>query len=256
MTWMDKVVVVTGGGSGIGETVCRRFASGGAKVAVVGRTLSKCENTADEIKASGGEAFALQADVAAEEDVKLAIRSVIGRYGKIDVLVNNAAVCPQIKLADMSFGQWNEVINCNLGSIFLMCREVIPHMLEAGGGAIVNLSSVHALATSEGYAAYAATKGGIVSMTRAVALDYAKNNIRVNAVLPGAVHTPMLESSVKRLDDDKEESIMDIWNEAQPIGRVGKTDEIASVVLFAASPDNSFMTGAVLVADGGMTIDL
>lgn len=255
MVWHDKVVVVTGGGSGIGQAVCRRFAAEGAKVAVIGRTLSKCENTAAEIAAAGGTAFAVQADVAVEEEVKQAIRSVMDRFGKIDVLVNNAAVCPQIKLTDMSFSQWNEVIGCNLGSIFLACREVIPHMLDAGGGAIVNLSSVHALATSEGYAAYAAAKGGIVSMTRAVALDYAKNNIRVNAVLPGAVHTPMLESSVKKLDDDKA-NIMQIWNDAQPIGRVGKAEEIASVVLFAASPDNSFMTGAVLVADGGMTIDL
>jgi NAD(P)-dependent dehydrogenase (short-subunit alcohol dehydrogenase family) len=255
MVWHDKVVVVTGGGSGIGQAVCRRFAAEGAKVAVIGRTLSKCENTAAEIAAAGGTAFAVQADVAVEEEVQRAIRSVMDRFGKIDVLVNNAAVCPQIKLTDMSFSQWNEVIGCNLGSIFLACREVIHHMLEAGGGAIVNLSSVHALATSEGYAAYAAAKGGIVSMTRAVALDYAKNNIRVNAVLPGAVHTPMLESSVKKLDDDKA-NIMQIWNDAQPIGRVGKAEEIASVVLFAASPDNSFMTGAVLVADGGMTIDL
>ncbi|MDF2726167.1 MAG: family oxidoreductase [Paenibacillus sp.] len=255
MVWHDKVVVVTGGGSGIGQAVCRRFAAEGAKVAVIGRTLSKCENTAAEIAAAGGTALAVQADVAVEEEVKRAIRSVLDRFGKIDVLVNNAAVCPQIKLTDMSFSQWNEVIGCNLGSIFLACREVIPHMLDAGGGAIVNLSSVHALATSEGYAAYAAAKGGIVSMTRAVALDYAKSNIRVNAVLPGAVHTPMLESSVKKLDDDKA-NIMQIWNDAQPIGRVGKAEEIASVVLFAASPDNSFMTGAVLVADGGMTIDL
>lgn len=255
MVWHNKVVVVTGGGSGIGQAVCRRFAAEGAKVAVIGRTLSKCENTAAEIAEAGGTAVAVQADVAVEEEVKRAIRSVLDRFGKIDVLVNNAAVCPQIKLTDMSFSQWNEVIGCNLGSIFLACREVIPHMLNAGGGAIVNLSSVHALATSEGYAAYAAAKGGIVSMTRAVALDYAKNNIRVNAVLPGAVHTPMLESSVKKLDDDKA-NIMQIWNDAQPIGRVGKAEEIASVVLFAASPDNSFMTGAVLVADGGMTIDL
>lgn len=255
MSWEQKVVVVTGGGSGIGQAVCRRFAAEGAKVAVVGRTLSKCEQTAAEIIASGGTALAVQADVALEEDVKQAIRSIMDHFGQIDVLVNNAAVCPQIKLTDMSFSQWNEVMSCNLGSIFLASREVIPHMLNAGGGAIVNLSSVHALATSEGYAAYAATKGGIVSMTRAVALDYAKSNIRVNAVLPGAVHTPMLESSVKRLDDDKA-NMMQIWNDSQPLGRVGKAEEIAAVVMFAASPDNSFMTGAVLVADGGMTIDL
>lgn len=255
MTWNQKVVAVTGGGSGIGRAVCMRFAAEGAKVAVIGRTISKCEETAERIAAAGGEAVAVRADVSSEADVKEAVAGIVNRYGRVDVLVNSAAICPQIKLTDMSFAQWNEVISANLGSIFLSCREVIPHMLQAGGGAIVNLSSVHALATSEGYSAYAATKGGIVSMTRAIALDYAKSNIRVNAVLPGAIHTPMLESSVKQLNDDKEK-IMEIWNEAQPLGRVGRAEEIASVVLFAASPDNSFMTGAVLVADGGMTIDL
>jgi NAD(P)-dependent dehydrogenase (short-subunit alcohol dehydrogenase family) len=143
----------------------------------------------------------------------------------------------------------------SLTSVFLYSREVIPSMVRNGGGAIVNVSSVHALATLEGYSAYAASKAGIVALTRAVALDYAKQNIRVNAVLPGAVHTPMLEGSIKRLDTPREK-IMQEWNNAQPIGRVGQPDEIASVVLFAASPDNSFMTGATLVADGGLTIDL
>jgi NAD(P)-dependent dehydrogenase (short-subunit alcohol dehydrogenase family) len=176
-------------------------------------------------------------------------------YGRIDVLINNAAICPQIRLTDLTLGQWNEVIANNLTSVFLFCREVIPAMLQGGGGTIVNVSSVHALATLGGYSAYAASKGGIVAMTRAIALDFAKQNIRVNTVLPGAVQTPMLESSVKQMDTPREE-IMREWNEAQPIGRVGQPEEIASVVLFAASPDNSFMTGATLVADGGMTIDL
>lgn len=254
-SWTGKTVIVTGGGGGIGRAIAHRFAAAGAAVAVVNRTAAKAERVAAEIREAGFEATAMAADVSSEADVRRVVRDTLEKYGQIDVMVNNAAVCPQVRLADLSLSQWNEVITNNLTSVFLFCREVVPPMLRNGGGAIVNVSSVHALATLEGYSAYAASKGGIVAMTRAIALDYAKQNIRVNAVLPGAVQTPMLESSVKNLDTPREE-IMRQWNDSQPIGRVGQPDEIASVVLFAASPDNSFMTGATLVADGGMTIEL
>ncbi|WP_308637961.1 SDR family NAD(P)-dependent oxidoreductase [Paenibacillus silvisoli] len=254
-SWNGKVVIVTGGGSGIGRAVCHRFAREGAAVIAVDRHAESGEAVAAEIAEAGSMAAAMQADVSSEADVKRVVASTLEVYGRIDVLVNNAAVCPQMRITDMSLQGWNEVIANNLTSVFLFCREVLPVMAQNGGGAVVNVSSVHALATLDGYSAYAASKGGIVSLTRAVALDYAKQKIRVNAVLPGAVHTPMLERSIKSLDTPREE-IMKQWNEAQPIGRVGEADEIASVVLFAASPDNSFMTGAVLVADGGMTIDL
>ncbi|MBP1988431.1 SDR family NAD(P)-dependent oxidoreductase [Paenibacillus eucommiae] len=255
MSWEGKVIVVTGGGGGIGRAVSRRFAAAGASVVVVNRTAEKAERVAQEITEEGYQAVAMAADVSSEADVRRVIGDTLKLYGKIDVMVNNAAVCPQIRLTDLSLDKWNEVITNNLTSVFLFCREVIPSMVEAGGGVIVNVSSVHAVATLEGYSAYSASKGGIVSMTRAIALDYAKQNIRVNVVLPGAVQTPMLEASVKSLDTPREE-IMQQWNESQPIGRVGQPDEIASVIMFAASPDNSFMTGATLVADGGLTIDL
>jgi NAD(P)-dependent dehydrogenase (short-subunit alcohol dehydrogenase family) len=255
MSWSEKVVIVTGGGSGIGRAVAHRFAREGASVVVVNRTASKAEQVAAEICGAGWKATAMAADVSSEADVRRVVADTLNLYGKIDVMVNNAAICPQIRLTDLTLAQWNEVITNNLTSVFLFCREVIPPMIQCGGGTIVNVSSVHALATLEGYSAYSASKGGIVAMTRAIALDFAKQNIRVNTVLPGAVQTPMLESSVKQLDTPREE-IMREWNEAQPIGRVGQPEEIASVVLFAASPDNSFMTGATLVADGGMTIDL
>ena len=250
-----NIVIVTGGGSGIGRAVCHGFAREGATVVVVNRTGHKGEEVAAEIVQQGYPAIALQGDVSAEGDVRRVVAETVRRYGKIDVLVNNAAVCPQGRLTELTLEQWNHVIASNLTSVFLFCREVIPHMLQAGGGNIVNVSSVHAVATLEGYSAYAASKGGMVALTRAIALDFAKQNVRVNTVLPGAVHTPMLESSVKNLDTPRDQ-IMNTWNEAQPIGRVGTPEEIASVVLFAASQANSFMTGATLVADGGLTIDL
>jgi len=253
--WSGKTVIVTGGGGGIGRAVAIRFARAGASVIVVNRTASKAESVAGEIRELGLKAVAMAADVSSEDDVRRVVADTLALNGRIDVMVNNAAVCPQIRLTDLSLAQWNEIITNNLTSVFLFSKEVIPSMIDNGGGVIVNVSSVHALATLEGYSAYAASKGGIVAMTRAIALDYAKQNIRVNTVLPGAVQTPMLESSVKSLDTPREE-IMKEWNEAQPIGRIGQPEEIASVVMFAASPDNSFMTGATLVADGGMTIDL
>ncbi len=255
MNWKGKVIIVTGGGGGIGRAVAHKFAAQGGQVAVVNRTAGKAEAVAQEISEAGGRAIAIQADVALEADVKRVVQTTLDTFGKIDVLVNNAAMCPQIRLTDMSLEQWNQVIMNNLTSVFLFCREVIPSMLENGGGSIVNVSSVHALATLEGYSAYSASKGGISALTRAIALDYARQNIRVNTVLPGAVHTPMLESSVKNLDTPREE-IMKQWNDSQPIGRVGQPEEIATVILFAASSENSFMTGATLVADGGMTAEL
>ncbi|MCA0755824.1 SDR family oxidoreductase [Paenibacillus sp. N4] len=199
MSWGSKVVIVTGAGGGIGRAVARRFAEAGAQVIVVGRTSGKVEDVAGEIRSSGYRAVAMAADVSSEADVTRVIQETITSYGRIDVMVNNAAVCPQVRLTDMSLDEWNGVITNNLTSIFLFCRGVIPFMLEQGGGVIVNVSSVHALATLDGYSAYAASKAGIVGLTRAIALDYAKQNIRANTVLPGAVHTSMLENSVRNL---------------------------------------------------------
>lgn len=253
--WTNKTVIVTGGGSGIGRAVALRFAREGANVAVVGRTAAKAEAVAADIEAAGGRAIAVAADVSSESDVRRAVAETIAAFGALHALVNNAAVCPQIRLTDMSLDEWNGVIANNLTSVFLFSREAIPQLMAAGGGAIVNVASVHAVATLEGYSAYSASKGGIVALTRAIALDFARDGIRANCVLPGAVRTPMLESSVKNLDTPREE-IMKAWDESQPIGRVGEPEEIATAVLFAASPDNSFMTGASIIVDGGMTADL
>lgn len=255
MSWDGKVVIVTGGGGGIGRAVAQKFAEAGAQVIVVGRTAGKVEAAAAELTKSGYRAVAMTADASSESDVSKVVAETLGLFGRIDVMVNNAAICPQVRLTDMSLAEWNNVITNNLTSMFLFCKAVVPAMLAQGGGAIVNVSSVHAMATLDGYSAYAASKAGIVGFTRAIALDYAKMNIRANAVLPGAVHTPMLESSVKNLNTPRDQ-IMKQWDQSQPIGRVGQPEEIAAVVLFAASPENSFMTGTTLVADGGMTAEL
>ena len=255
MSWDGKVVLITGGGGGIGRATALRFAAEGAHVVIVGLTLSKLEAVAAEIADKGGHAVAMAGDVSSEADVQRIIADTLQQFGRVDVMINNAAVCPQARITDLSLDEWNRVVTNNLTSVFLFCKEVIPVMETQKEGVIVNVSSVHALATLGGYSAYSASKAGIVGLTRAIALDCAKSNIRANTVLPGAVYTPMLASSVKSLDTPQEE-IMKQWDESQPIGRVGQPEEIASVVMFAASPDNSFMTGSTLVADGGMTAEL
>jgi glucose 1-dehydrogenase len=251
----QRVVLVTGGGGGIGRATSLAFASKGAKVAVADMNMDKAQETAQAIMAAGGEALALGGDVACDKDVQAMINHCTARWNALDVLINNAGICPQVHFSEMSLEVWNRILSTNLTSMFLTCREVIPHMLARGGGSIVNVSSVHAMATIEGHAAYAASKGGVLAFTRALALDYAKRQIRVNAVLPGAIHTPMLEGSGKKLDMPIE-VLMETWKDAQPIGRVGTAEEVAEVILFAANPANSFMTGAALVVDGGMTIEL
>lgn len=255
MSWKGTTALVTGGASGIGRAVCEKFAAAGANVAVADRNGELAAETARRIASEGGNAMAVTGDVSVEDDVKRMFAEAAAAFGPVNVLVNGAAVCPQIRLTDLSLAEWNRVLSVNLTGAFLCCREAVPYMLRSGGGAIVNIASVHAAATLDGYAAYAASKGGIVAMTRAIALDYAKERIRVNAVLPGAIQTPMLEASVKSLDTPREQ-IMEAWNASQPVGRIGQPEEVAAVVLFAASADNSFMTGSVLTVDGGMTADL
>lgn len=250
-----RIVLISGGGSGIGRAAARRFAREGARVAVVDIDRAKAEAAAGEIEAEGGAALALAGDAASEEDVRRMAVRCLDVLGAPDVLVNCAGICPQARLTDMTLEEWNRVLSTNLTSMFLTCRELVPHMERRGGGCIVNVASVHAVATLEGYAAYAASKGGVAAFTRALAVDYAKRGIRANAVLPGAIHTPMLEASVQSPDLPRHE-IMNAWNRAQPLGRVGTAEEAAAVVVFAAHPDNSFMTGATLVADGGMTAEL
>lgn len=200
---------------------------------------------------AGDDSFVIKANVRDEQDLQASVQKTVERYGDIHVLVNNAGIHSQVRATELSLEEWNNVLTTNLTSVFLASKQAIPHMLRSGGGSIVNVSSVHALATVPGYSAYAASKGGIVALTRAMALDFARENIRINAVLPGAIHTPMLEIGAS--DQIPREEVVKGWNNAQPFGRVGQPEEIASVVLFVASDENSFMSGSSLVVDGGMT---
>ncbi len=247
-----KVAVVTGAAMGIGRASSILLAQHGAKVIISDVHAVKAQETAAMIRANGGECMVVVTDVANDVDVKQLIERTIEAYGKIDVLYNNVGVAIGGSVVETSEDHWHQVMNINLGGIYRGCKYAIPHMINNGGGSIVNTSSVQALTGFEGWAAYAASKGGIISLTRQVAAEYAKHKIRVNCIAPGTIMTPMNERIFEELENPQE--LIEKWNSMHPIGRFGQPKEIAQIGLFLASEMSSFITGQCIVADGGVTI--
>lgn len=253
MRLKDKVAVITGGGSGIGRAASILFAAEGAKVVVVdyqgvyGRAVG--QETADEIAAQGGEALYVETDLTVEEEVASMVRGAAERLGRIDVLFNNAShgyssPLTMTTLLDTPEKDWNEVIRNNLNSLFFCTKYCQPEMVKAGGGSIINTGSSNALVAVPGADAYTAAKGGVVALTRILAITYAPD-IRVNCICPGAVRTPMIESMLVVLEDYMNQNI--------PLKRVAEPEEIARVALFLASDEASYITGAIIPVDGGWT---
>ena len=244
-----KVALISGAARGQGEAEARLFAREGASV-VLGDVRSELgEQVAGEIAAAGGRAVFTRLDVSQEADWAKAVALAESRYGKLDVLVNNAAIIGLEGIMDTSIELWNRVLAVNQTGTFLGMRAAIPALRRAGGGSIVNISSVLATMGSGNSASYTATKGAVTALTRTVAVELATENIRVNAVHPGGVETPM---AVECLGDDAEARRALVAT--HPIGRLGEPEEIATGVLFLASDDASFVTGASLVIDGGNTV--
>lgn len=243
--------MITGAGSGIGQATSLLFATEGAKVAVVDLDLSRAEETVKRIKAKGGEALALGVDATQSSQVENAVSRVASAYGRIDVLFNNVGIVLIRELVDTSEDEWDTMLKTNLKSAFLFSKFVIPHMRKQGGGAIVNTGSELGLVGGPSYTAYCASKGGIVLLTKALALECAKWNIRVNCICPGATQTRMLDSEIAHYAD--KESITKSIIENVPLRRIADPDETARAVLYLASGESSYMTGAVLSVDGGTT---
>jgi len=243
--------LITGAGSGIGQATSLLFATEGAKVAVVDLDLSRAEETVKRIKAKGGEALALGVDATQSSQVENAVSRVASAYGRIDVLFNNVGIVLIRELVDTSEDEWDTMLKTNLKSAFLFSKFVIPHMRKQGGGAIVNTGSELGLVGGPSYTAYCASKGGIVLLTKALALECAKWNIRVNCICPGATQTRMLDSEIAHYAD--KESITKSIIENVPLRRIADPDETARAVLYLASGESSYMTGAVLSVDGGTT---
>lgn len=249
----QQVAIVTGGGTGIGEATARLFAHQGAKVVVVNRRVETGEKVMMEIRNQGGEATFFSTDVGDPVQVDAMVKHAINTYGRIDILFNNAGASLVKPFWEISVEAWNQLIGVNLSGHFYCARSVVPHMLAQGSGVIVNMSSVLGYASNQGMTAYTTSKTGIIGMTKAMALDLARKNIRVNCIVPGAIDTPMMwdgypPEDLTRIQQDAAETI--------PVGRVADPMEIASAVLFLVSPAASLVNGTTLIADGALLAKL
>lgn len=246
----NKVAFVTGGASGIGRATAMAFAREGAQVAVIDRSLSAAQAVAGEITDSGGVAVAVECDVSQAKDVDAAIRATIDRFGGLDIAFNNAGIEQRpVKIADLSDDEFESISSINLRGVFLCMKRQIPLMQQRGGGVIVNTSSGAGVTGIAGQAAYVAVKHGVIGMSKSAALEYAADGIRVNAICPGIIETPMITERVSGGTDEGQSKMVS----QEPVGRMGTPDEIAQAVLYMCSDVAAFMTGHAMVVDGGQT---
>ena len=245
----DKVVVITGGTSGIGEATAKMFLKEGAKVVIVGSSKEKGARACDEIKKMGYEIKFIQADISKPGDVKALMDEVVITYKKIDYAVNNAAVDHEpVRAHEIPEEDWDRVIAVNLKGTWLCMKYELAQMLKQGCGSIVNVSSQGGLVAAPLIAAYASSKGGILQLTRTAALEYAADNIRINAVCPGTTRTPFLENMLKKHPEMETRMAGSI-----PLKRVATSDEIANAIVWMCSDKSSYLTGVCLPVDGGVT---
>jgi NAD(P)-dependent dehydrogenase (short-subunit alcohol dehydrogenase family) len=247
MILINKVAVITGAKSGIGLATAKRFALEGARVILSDIRMANKET--ERIKHNGGEAFFFQVDVSKAQEVESLFEEAINKYGRLDILVNNAGIELAKNIPETSIEEWDHLMDVNLKSVFLCSKAAIPIMKRQRTGVIVNVASELGLVGGSEMAAYCASKGGVVQLTRAMAIDHASDHIRVNCVCPGPIETPLLERIITAAKNPKEERAHII--ESIPLGRIGKPEEIAGVILFLASDESSFMTGAAVAVDGG-----
>ncbi len=248
-----KVALITGGTSGIGAATAKLFAREGARVAITGRRIELGEKVVSEIRADGGEAIFIAATVDRAEDCRRSIESTIAAYGRIDILFNNAGLVTQGTLEETSEEDWLRTFDVNVKGTYLMTKWVLPIMRGQGGGVIVNNGSDWGIVGGPYYTAYSASKGAVVLMTKSVALEVARDHIRVNAVCPGDTYVERWRVDERRNPSGDFEAELEAMGADLPIGRVGTVEEIANAVLFLASDEASFMTGATLIVDGGNT---
>ena len=246
MRLLDKVAIITGGGRGIGEATAKKFAKEGAKVVIADINVEDIERTVSEIQAMGGETIGLTVDVTNAESVNKMIASTVEKYGKLDVLVNNAGITMDATLLKMTEDQWDKVIDVNLKGVYICGQAAAKVMVEQGSGVILNASSVVGVYGNFGQTNYAATKWGVIGMTKTWAKELGKKGVRSNAVAPGFILTPM----VKKMP----ENVLDMMKDKAPLKRLGEPEDIANAYAFLASDEARFITGAVLEVTGGVVL--
>ncbi len=244
-----RVAMVTGGNGGIGLGMAKGLGSAGARVAIAARNAEKSRAAVETLTRMGAEAIAVQVDVADEASVEAAITSVVDRLGRLDVLVNNAGINIRKQPQDYTLAEWRSVIDTNLTSAFLCSRAVYPLMKAAGGGKIINIGSMMSIFGTAFVAAYAASKGGIVQLTKSLAAAWARDNIQVNAVLPGWIDTELTQNARRQIP-----GLNDSVLRRTPAGRWGEMDDMAGIAVFLAAPASDFVTGTAIPVDGGFAI--
>jgi meso-butanediol dehydrogenase / (S,S)-butanediol dehydrogenase / diacetyl reductase len=247
-----KIALVTGAGNGIGRGVAIRFACEGAMVGVLDICAESSKKVVEEIRATSGKAIDLSGDVSRSEDVSRCVQTLVRDFGIPGVLVHNAAVMPEGTIDETSEGDWDRVYATNVKGAYLTCREVIPLMRKAGSGSIILMASITGVNGFPALAAYSGTKGALISLARAMAIDHAAEGVRVNSVSPGTIDSPMLHAFVAAQSNP--ERTRRAFDEAQPRGRVGTIDEVVNVVTFLASDQASYISGSNVTVDGGMSI--
>jgi NAD(P)-dependent dehydrogenase (short-subunit alcohol dehydrogenase family) len=246
-----KSVVLTGGASGIGRASARMLAAEGASV-MIGDVDEGAAGVAEDIRGAGGRATFVPTDVRSWDDVQHLVEAAIEEQDRLDVIVNNVGVAIGGSAGEMSEEDWNRVLDVNLTGVWRGMRLAIPEMRKAGGGSIVNVSSVQSLVGFVGWAGYAASKGGINALTQQAAVEYAPEGIRVNAIIPGTILTGMNEGILAEHPDPA--GLMAQWTAMHPVGRIGQPEEVATAVVYLASDESSFVTGMLLRVDGGMVV--
>ena len=245
----NKKAIVTGGAGGIGRATSLALAAEGAAVAVVDLNAEAAEAVAQEIRAAGGTAIAIAADVASESDIERVVATSLQELGGVNVVFNNAGIIRRTTAVETTVEEWDRVFGVNVRSIFLMCKHIVPIMEAAGGGSIINTGSGWGLKGGGQALSYCASKGAVVNMTRALAIDHGPQGIRVNSVNPGDVNTGMLRDEARQLSQDADAFLAEAAD--RPLQRMGEPREVAAAVVWLASDDSSYVTGSALVVDGG-----
>jgi 2-keto-3-deoxy-L-fuconate dehydrogenase len=249
-----KSAIVTGGGSGIGQAVCELFAKQGARVAVVDLSEGAAQETAARITAAGGKAGSYACDVTKSAEVHATMDAVLGDSGRIDILVNNAGIAHVGTIETTTEPDFDRVMAVNVKGAYLAAKAAVERMVPRGGGVIINMASIASLIGVPDRFAYSVTKGAILTMTYSIAIDYVKKGIRCNCIAPARIHTPFVDGFVKKNYPGKEEETLKKLSEYQPIGRMGRPDEVAALALYLSSEEASFITGQCYPIDGGVLV--